>query len=394
MPDTMPADPADPTSPLRRDVEAALRAAWVPDGYTAPNTTVYPWLWLWDSCFHSIVWLALDDAARGLREMETALSTIDETGFVPHMGYGREPERAVELWGRRGSSSITQPPMYGHALAELVRAGVDVPDRLIERAARGLRFLLDRRPRIDGLIEVVHPWETGCDDSPRWDDFCPDGFALDRWRSHKMALLTTIERGPDGEPLHNPGFAVAPVGFNALVAWNASELASVTHDSSLAGEADELAARLDDRFDPGLRTWVDAGSSEQGSGRVRTAGALTALLTCRDVGVRRAAISELVDEGAFASAFGPRGVHLDEPTHAVSSYWRGPVWPQLAYLLWVALSRAGGEESAAAETVRRSTIAGAIESGLAEYWESGTGRGLGATPQSWTGLALVLDRAG
>jgi Mannosylglycerate hydrolase MGH1-like glycoside hydrolase domain len=394
MPDTMPGDPTDPTSMLRRDVEAALRAAWRPEGYTAPNTDVYPWLWLWDSCFHSIVWLALDDAARGLRELEMALSTIDETGFVPHMAYVGDPERAVELWGRRGSSSITQPPMYGHALAELARAGVDVPDRLLDQATRGLRFLFERRSRIDGLIEVVHPWETGCDDSPRWDGLCPGGFTVDRWRSHKMDLLTTIERGPRGEPLHNPACAVAPAGFNALIAWNALELASVTDDPFLAGQAAELGARLDDRFDPNSGTWVDAGVTEAGSGRVRTADALLALLTCQDLAARRTALADLVDERAYSSAYGPRGVHLEEPSYEGATYWRGPVWPQLAYLLWIAMERGDTEDATAAEVVRTSTVAGAIESGLAEYWNGDTGRGLGAIPQSWTGLALLLERAG
>ena len=58
--------------------------------------------------------------------------------------------------------------MYGHAVAELRRRGIDVPDELAERAHAGLRFLVRERARDpeSGLITVVHPWETGCDDSP------------------------------------------------------------------------------------------------------------------------------------------------------------------------------------------------------------------------------------
>ena len=75
----------------------------------------------------------------------------------------------AEFWGRPGTSSITQPPMYGHAVAELVRRGVDVDADVVDRAGRGLRFLLESRVR-DGVGPViVHPWESGCDDSPRWD---------------------------------------------------------------------------------------------------------------------------------------------------------------------------------------------------------------------------------
>ena len=72
MHDTMPGDPPDRTSNLRHDVRAALDRAWVAQqGYTAPNTTVYPWLWLWDSCFHSLVWAELGERKRAIAELIT-----------------------------------------------------------------------------------------------------------------------------------------------------------------------------------------------------------------------------------------------------------------------------------------------------------------------------------
>ncbi|HAQ23337.1 MAG TPA: hypothetical protein DCR10_07285, partial [Acidimicrobiaceae bacterium] len=46
----------------------------------------------------------------------------------------------------------------------------------------------------------------------------------------------------------------------------------------------------------------------------------------------------------------------------------------------------------AAATLARATVAGAWSSSLAEYWDPDTGEGLGALPQSWSGLALVLAR--
>ena len=74
-----------------------------------------------------------------------------------------------------------------------------------------------------------------------------------------------------------------------------------------------------------------------------------------------------------------------------SSYWRGPVWPQLAYLLWRALDR-GPAETEVGEELRGRTIAGAVRSGFAEYWDGDSAAGGGAIPQSWTGLALVLAK--
>lgn len=398
MHDTMPGGDAEGTpGDLRERARTALEAAWVDVGYTAPNTETYPWMWLWDSCFHSLVWLALDEPGRALRELTTALSTVDEAGYVPHMGYQLDPDHHGDLWGRRGASSITQPPMYGHAVAELVRAGTEVAPVVVERAEAGLRFLIERRTREpdSGLITVVHPWETGCDDSPRWDGLCPGGsFEGDRWRTHKNALVGSIERDRLGAPIANPEFAVASVGFNALVAFNARELAEVADAPDLSAAADDLTARIERRFDETLATWVDAGPTAPGSGRVRTADSLLPLLVTRVPHDRRVAVAELLDEDAYAGRYGPRGVHIGEPTYDPARYWRGAVWPQIAYLLWVALSRGGPDDADGAEVVRTTTIAGALRSGLAEYWDGDRGTAGGAVPQSWAGLALVLARAG
>lgn len=391
----MPDPEADPTVEQLTDaVGAVMRAAWVDLGYTAPNTDVYPWLWLWDSCFHVLIWAELGEFGRACAELRRTLETQDDTGFVPHMGYQLDPQVPVELWGRSGSSSITQPPMFGHAIAELFRRGIEVEHDLVDRAQAGLRFLLEQRARDaqSGLVTVVHPWETGCDDSPRWDHYCPgDGFDLEVWRRHKIDVLTSIERGAAGQPLANPGFAAAPVSFSALTAWNARELASVSGDESLLAAADELAVSLAATWNDSLRTWVDQGPGAATSGRIRTADALLPLLVVDDATQRAAVVDTLADPAGFGGAFGPPGVDPREPMYDPSSYWRGPVWPQLAYLLWKALGR-GPAETDVGELVRGRTIIGAARSGFAEYWSAASATGGGAIPQSWTGLALVLAK--
>ena len=60
-------------------------------------------------------------------------------------------------------------------------------------------------------------------------------------------------------------------------------------------------------------------------------------------------------------------------------------------LLWRALDR-GPAETEVGEELRGRTIAGAVRSGFAEYWDGDSAAGGGATPQSWTGLALVLAK--
>jgi len=371
---------------LDAEARRILHAAWRDDdsgGYCVPNPATYPWQWLWDSCFHAVVWAHLGDE-RAAVELRSALSAQGPEGFVPHLRYGAGPYPHVELWGRSEASTITQPPMYGHAVAELTRLGITVDDELVDRARRGLTFLLEQRHRSPGgLVELCHPWESGCDDSPRWDDALPGVRTLGAWFTLKGSLVASCARTTNGAPLHNPAFAVGSAGFSALVAWNARELVEVTGDDALRRCADELAEALDARWDPSLATWVDDGPTAEGSGRVRTLDSLLPSL----VRPRPEAFAVLLDPAGFGAPCGPRGVHRAEPTYEPTTYWRGPAWPQLTYLLWVAATRSGDE--ATAGSLVRSMTAGASASGFAEYWEPDTGAALGAVPQTWSTLVAV-----
>jgi hypothetical protein len=378
---------------LTADARRLLDAAWRPDaagGYCVPNASTYPWQWLWDSCFHAVVWAHLGDE-RGVLELRTALSAQDADGFVPHLRYGAGPFPHSSLWGRPDTSSITQPPMYGHAAALLARLGFDVGDEVLDRAGRGLRFLLERRRRsAGGLVELCHPWESGCDDSPRWDGAVPGGWTADAWYRAKGDWVQAIERSASGAPLHNPDFAVGSVGFNALIAWNASELGLVTGDAHLVGLASDLSGAIDGRWDADRATWVDDGPTAPTSGRVRTLDGLLPLL----LHPRPEALASLVDPDAHGAECGPRGVHAAEPSYEPTTYWRGPAWPQLTYLLWLAATSSGSEIGTdAGSALERSMCTGAVRSGYAEYWVADTGAPLGAVPQTWSSLALAV-RAG
>lgn len=397
---------------VRQGAAEVLEAHWRDEGFTCPNAATYPWLWLWDSCFHSIVWAELGRADRAVAELEAALGGQNAEGFVPHMRYMDGSTDARAFWGPGGggrvpTSSITQPPVYGHAVAELQRRSVDVPDDLVDRAVSGVRFLLHRRRRSPaGLVELVHPWESGCDHSPRWDDLMVDGAAAPatggadrfddiRWFERKGELVATVHRSPHGSPLWNDEFPVGSVAFSSVVAFCAEELAWVTGDRALADDAADLAAAVHRRWDPGLRTWVDDGPTAGGSGRVRTAEALLGVLVDPPDGVASAVVGELTDPDAFGGRYGPAQVHRDEPTRRAGSYWRGPSWPQLDHLLWWGLTHGRHAHATAdpavaegADVMAAAARAGAVTSGWAEYWDSDTAAPGGARPQSWTTLAV------
>src|SRR3546814_14516204 len=101
----------------------------------------------------------------------------------------------------------------------------------------------------EGRVGLWHPWESWCDYNRRGDYALTGGWSRDGWFDREGTLVGSIERSGTGAPIHNPDFAIGSAGFSALVAWNARELAGVTGDRELSTASDELAERIDRRWD-------------------------------------------------------------------------------------------------------------------------------------------------
>lgn len=379
---------------VRAEVRELLEAHWdQARGYCVPNPTTYPHLWLWDSCFHAVVWAGLNDQ-RAVTELTSTLAGQLAEGLVPHMRYGGEPPDTY-LGPLEETSSLAQPPMFGHTIRVLQRCGMRVPEPTLRMARRGLHWLWRNRRTEDGLLFVIHPWEAGNDHSPRWDDWgAPGRTPADYDRAARTAwnkeLMSDVTFAADGAAVWSSRFVACPAGFNAYTAFNMAELGDALDDDELRGWANELGAAVDARL-WSTKEWLWVDAAVVGGGRsVRTPisdGIMPALVTA-DQDKARLALDQLSDPRRFAAPFGPTNVARRHPAYDPGMYWRGAAWPNLNYLLWLALRRWDRTEQA--EALVRTTLAAARKSGWAEYWNPETATGLGARPQSWTGLVLPM----
>jgi hypothetical protein len=331
---------------------------------------------------------------RAVTELEATLAGQLPGGLVPHMRYGGEPPDTF-LGPLDATSSLAQPPMFGHTIRVLQECGLRVPDRTLMQARRGLEWLWQNRRTEDGLLFVVHPWEAGNDHSPRWDDWgAPGRTPADYDRAARTAwnkqLMRDVAFAADGAAVWSSRFVACPAGFNAYTALNLAELGDALDDRELRGWARELAAAMDARlWAPDERLWMDAPVVGGGpSARTPISDGVMPALVTADPDKARAALDQLGDPHRFGAPFGPANVARSHPAYDPAMYWRGAAWPNVNYLLWLALRRWDRTEHA--EGVARMTLAGARTSGWAEYWNPETGGGLGARPQSWTGLVLPM----
>jgi Mannosylglycerate hydrolase MGH1-like glycoside hydrolase domain len=374
---------------VRREAVSVLDAAWDDQrGYSFPNPAVYPHLWLWDSCFHAVARAALGDE-RSVQELRAVFVGQLASGFVPHMRYDEPSQYRGPLDDRSG---YTQPPVYGHAAAFIARRGFALDATLVAAIGAGFEYLWRERRTPDGLLRIVHPWEAGADDSPRWDAWVGSSdWNRDQWTGFDLELVGATTFAPTGEAVANEVFEAAPAAFNAIAAHGMRELVTVGGDPVWAGRADELAAAIDGLlWDPAEGLWSDlalVGPSDS-TGVPTLDGAMPALSTGSEE-LATAVLDQLADPSRFAAPYGLAYVSRTHASYRPDLYWRGAAWPQLNHLARVAALRWGRTELAA--EIAAMTRRGVTSSGFSELWNPETGEGRGATPQSWAALAAVDD---
>ena len=389
----------DPTGDdLATAARAVLEAAWRRPargpGHCVPHPTVYPHLWLWDSCFHALAWLGLGDE-RCVEELEAVFVAQTPDGFVPHMRYGGP--RGYARGPRADASSFTQPAVHGLVLDRLLAAGVAVPDPLVDASRRALRHLFATRRRgPDGLLAIVHPWESGADDSPRWDDWTgTTRWSRVHWSVIDQDLLRSTRFGGD-IATGSTAFEVCPVAFDAIAVHSARLVAAHTGDTVLAAAAVECAGAIDAHlWNAAEALWDDhpvvaprPASDPHASCHVPTLDGVLGALATDDPVRARTALDQVLAPDRFGARFGARYVPPAHPAYRPDAYWRGPAWPQLDALVWFAAHRWGRLD--VAHEVAAMAARGAVASGFAEYWHPDTGAGCGAIPQSWATVAVAL----
>jgi hypothetical protein len=418
--------------------------------WTKPAPSLYPHQWSWDSAFIALG-LGHVDNRRATDELESLFRGQWSTGKVPHIVFDPEaPPRSyfpdAERWnsaalsedapsGRR-TSGLCQPPVHAIAVRRIWQTSRGKDEERVERARAFLRgnyrrlfswhryLATARDPEGSGLVTIYHPWESGTDNSPRWDA------VLERITVGEVPSYTRYDLQHVADPSHRPTdseydrflwllellkrarydeadiyerhpFLVKDVLFSAiLVAANEAllEISEVVEapdeDRSLIeGWIGRGREGLEAQWEPELGLCLDRDVVTNEPLRVQTIAGFSPLV---GGGLDRARLDGLLarlDSAAFAGNPDlryplPPSTSPEEPGFHPRSYWRGPVWPVANWLLWWSLLRTG--ESERAQRMRRETLQELSEGGFAEYFEPFTGEPLGSGEQSWT-AAVALD---
>lgn len=407
---------------------------------------LYPHQWSWDAAFVSIG-LAHLSVDRAVQEMRALFRGQWKNGMVPHIVYSADvPDTGyfpdASRWDVAGASpdapegvatsGIIQPPMHAIAVRLICDRAEPEQARAIATEFYGPllewhRYLLSARdPEVSGLITIVHPWESGMDNSPRWDQAMarvqvPEG-ELPPFQRRDLAHVSDPSQRPTDEDynrflwivevLKRGGYRVDELYdelpfrvkdiFMTAILVAANE--SLIRIAALAdGDFDDLTI-IESWIDRGRRGLAEQWSLEKGlccdldvvDGsliQVQTIATFAPLLAGQLTAETRDALTRIWDSESFTGHPAlrwplPPSTSPAEPSFVPNRYWRGPVWPVMNWLLWWAWERIGEDEIA--ESLRENALEQISSAGFAEYMEPFTGEALGSANQSWT-AAMVLD---
>ncbi|MEU3624921.1 hypothetical protein BS329_01585 [Amycolatopsis coloradensis] len=420
------------TAALHRRAGHVLLANWRGQS-TVPAAGLYPHQWSWDSAFIALGLRHLSPL-RAQRELEALFGAQWPDGRVPHIVFDRiVPAVAYfpgpEFWrseretGPRhpATSGLIQPPV--HALAAwktfladpgLARTRGFLP-RLYPRLRAWHAYLTGRRAfGSRGLVSIVHPWESGMDNSPAWDVPLSRVRPVppDRFTRRDLGHAREAERPTDddygryvrlaaayrdhgyADELSRHAFAVEDPLTNALLA--ASEQAMSEIAAEVGADPEPHAAELERLREALVNGLFDGGDGvfhahDVHSGLPLRSGSIAGLtpLVVPGLPVADAVVkTALGDRFRLGETGLPPSFDLTDPLFEAHRYWRGAVWFNIGWLLWHGLRLHGATEVAA--TVRNALLTAADNAGFREYVDPLTGSGHGVRDFSWT-AAVVLD---
>ncbi len=432
--------------PLKKYIEKAkkiLDKNWT-GYYTVPSVHLYPHQWNWDSGFIAIGYSHYN-TERAIREIAHLFKAQWKNGMVPQIVFNEKalgkyfPE--PDFWQTEKSpfspdnvltSGITMPPIHGYAVLKIYENAKNkekvIPflKWIFPKIVKYHRYLyLERNPKDNGLIYIRHPWESGMDNSPLWDE------PLDRIDIKKVKIPFFTRKDdkiidPEQRPkdvdykryvylvdifrknlydekkifLDCPFIAIDPL-FNSILCASNEALIKI---ADIIGEdykeiegwlkitsravRDELYSSKDKIFYGYDFIGEKLLEKPTAAGFIPLFGGIPTELQAEELYdyMNSANFCHIHEEECFAIP------NYDKKKNDFSrkNYWRGPVWININWMIYQGLKRYGFKRKA--EHLERTILELPIRFDFYEYFDSFEGTGYGTRDFSWT-AALFIDLA-
>ncbi len=412
------------------------------DGFSVPTSELYPFQWMWDSGFVALG-TSTYNIEMSLSEIGKMFSGQWDNGMIPHIIFHSENEKTYfpnfDFWNcqvnagaptQPKSSGITQPAVFGFILKDILQNhwGNDEVKNFVKSIFPKLvnyhRFLYTYRdPYEEGLFFIYHPWESGRDNSPLWDasmskiDIQPGMIPDYQRRDTSIAnaderptqdkydrYVYLLELGKkynyDGQQIAEESpFLIQDNMMNAILIKSNESLIEIASDLSLdAGQIKEWQQLSLSNYDKKLWNeelgmYVSYDMRHQSQMKHKEIGGIVPLFAqipdAQKAGKINDYLTNLSDRGYYLCP----SFDVDSPYFDSKRYWRGPVWPQMNWMIHKGLLSYGYKDTA--ETVKSDLLTLIHKLGFYEYFESQKekvdqlSQGYGGSNFSWTASSYI-----
>ena len=397
------------------------------NGYTLPtNNKLYPAQWNWDSAFIALGYshFNLDFS---ITEIETLLDGQWDDGMVPHILFHEKdtsyfPNHTTWKCGKNiPSSGITQPPVLAIILKKIIennQLNDDQNSRILKILIKIKKyhewFIKFRDPNKTGLVSILHPWESGYDNSPIWDEPMSN-ILVDKDLNYQRRDLEVSNS--DERPLkkdydryvtirdqfrdvnYDPNklyelsiFNVVDVGFNSLFLKANKDLVNLLKKFKL--NYDELDFFIS-KSESEIIKLYNYDSDEFVSKDLNTnkdilipsiTNYFTLTADLKNDKLNKKIINNLKNHN-LNEKYIFSTIKSDHQTFEEKRYWRGPVWINCNWLIYEGIKNKDKEYSI---KIKNETISLIENKGFHEYYSCNDGSVMGANNFSWS-AALYLD---
>ena len=291
-----------------------------------PSMIHYVGVWQWDAFFHALAYRHVEKHL-AQDQIRIVLDHQREDGMIPDAIHD---EGTVTRLNFPVDADVTKPPLIAWAAYKLYEMDGDREflDEIYEPVVRWNNWWFEQND-IDGngLCEYQHPFSSGLDDSPLWDD---------------------------GMPVEAPDLNTYLYLQQESLARIASVIGKQEDVEMWRGRAEAMARRLVERAWDAESGFFWASRNESRV-NVRTPFNLFPLITGRmPPEIAERLVTHLTDERQFWTRYPVPSVALDDPKYTPGKMWRGPTWVNVNYLLIEGLQRSGYADLA--RELRRRTL--------------------------------------
>ncbi len=396
-------------------------------GYTLPtNNKLYPAQWNWDSAFIALGY-SYFNLNFALKEIKTLLDGQWKDGMVPHILFHNTdtnyyPNHTAWNCGNKiRSSGITQPPVLASILKQIIdknkitkKQKLEIKKLIIKIKKSHDWFIKYRDPNKTGLVSILHPWESGYDNSSLWDEPM-NKVLIEKNIQYKRADNKLIN--PQYRPLnidydryvtikndlrkknYNPKkifrtalFNVVDIGFNSIFLKANKDLIILLNKFNLNSSKIKNYIKITERnilkfFDK--KKGIFFSFDLRNKRKILVPSITNYLILFADINnqkINNVLIKNLkkhnLKEKYFFSSIKPNHKSFEE-----KRYWRGPVWINCNWFIYKGLKNKDNKYS---NKIKQSTIKLVEKKGFHEYYSCKSGKPMGANNFSWS-AALYLD---